>query len=120
MVCCRCSPTQKAEMVELVRAHTNAVCAAIGDGGNDVAMIQCANIGIGILGKEGQQASFAADVSLEEFRYIAPLLLWHGRLAYKNTAKLAQFIFHRGTIMALKSSPPPPPQWPNKILNSWL
>ena len=101
VVCCRCSPTQKAEMVELVKNHTGAICAAIGDGGNDVAMIQRASIGIGIEGLEGQQASFASDVSIKEFKNIAPLLLWHGRLAYKNTAKMTLFIFHRGAIMAL-------------------
>eukprot|EP01083_Nonionella_stella_P024971 68771_1 len=101
VICCRCSPTQKAEMVQLVQKHTSKVCAAIGDGGNDVAMIQKANVGIGILGKEGQQASLAADVSINKFEYISRLLLWHGRLSYKNTAKMAQFIMHRGAIIAL-------------------
>ena len=55
VICCRCSPTQKAKVVELVRNHTNKITAAIGDGGNDVSMIQTADVGIGIVGKEGKQ-----------------------------------------------------------------
>jgi phospholipid-translocating ATPase len=53
--------------------------AAIGDGGNDVSMIQAADIGIGIVGKEGKQASLAADFSVNQFSYISRLLIWHGR-----------------------------------------
>ena len=45
--------------------YTKKRCAAIGDGGNDVGMIQEADIGIGIVGKEGKQASLAADFSVK-------------------------------------------------------
>ena len=79
LVCCRCSPTQKAHVTELIKTRTNKRVAAIGDGGNDVSMIQAANIGIGIVGKEGQQASLAADVSVLQFKSLTRLLLWHGR-----------------------------------------
>lgn len=37
---------------------------AIGDGGNDVRMIQQADIGVGISGREGLQAARAADYSI--------------------------------------------------------
>ena len=50
-----------------------------GDGGNDVSMIQAADAGIGIVGKEGKQASLAADFSITQFSYVGRLLLWHGR-----------------------------------------
>ena len=50
-VCCRCSPEQKAQVVRLIQRHSNKTCAAIGDGGNDVSMIQAASAGIGIVGK---------------------------------------------------------------------
>merc|ERR1719367_2012875 len=40
VVCCRVSPIQKAEVVELVKEHTGAITLSIGDGANDVAMIQ--------------------------------------------------------------------------------
>lgn len=55
VVCCRCSPTQKATVVNLIQQHTGKRTAAIGDGGNDVSMIQAADVGIGIVGKEGKQ-----------------------------------------------------------------
>lgn len=79
VVCCRCSPTHKAHIVQLLRTHTKKPVAAIGDGGNDVSMIQAANVGIGIVGKEGKQASLAADFSVNEFNHISRLLVWHGR-----------------------------------------
>ncbi|KAF7457951.1 putative phospholipid-transporting ATPase IIB isoform X2 [Cryptosporidium felis] len=75
------------------------ICA-VGDGGNDVGMIQAADIGIGIVGKEGQQAANAADISIHEFADLRPLFLWHGRHAYQNSAKLAYFVIHRGLIIA--------------------
>ena len=92
VICCRCSPTQKAQVVELVQQHTLKCCAAVGDGGNDVAMIQKSNVGIGIVGKEGKQASLASDFSLNRFSDLTRLILWHGRIAYKNSAKLSQCI----------------------------
>lgn len=64
-MCCRCSPTQKSEVVRHIKNYTKRRTCAIGDGGNDVAMIQEANVGIGIVGKEGKQASLAADFSIE-------------------------------------------------------
>jgi phospholipid-translocating ATPase len=63
-------------------------------------MIQEANVGIGILGKEGHKASLAADFSITEFSAISRLLLWHGRNSYQRSARLAQFIIHRGLIIS--------------------
>ncbi|KAJ1614004.1 transmembrane domain-containing protein [Cryptosporidium canis] len=79
--------------------RTCRICA-VGDGGNDVGMIQAADIGIGIVGKEGQQAANAADISIYEFADLRPLFLFHGRHAYQNSAKLAYFVIHRGLIIA--------------------
>lgn len=100
VVCCRCSPTQKAEVVHLIQTHTKKRAAAVGDGGNDVSMIQTADVGIGIVGKEGQQASLAADFSIMQFSHIYRLILLHGRYSYKRSAALAQFIIHRGLIIS--------------------
>ena len=100
VIACRCTPTQKADLTLLIRSHTHARVLAIGDGGNDVSMIQAADIGIGIVGKEGRQASLAADFSLTHFHHITKLLVWHGRNSYKRSAKLAQFIIHRGLILS--------------------
>ena len=101
VVCCRCSPTQKTLIVRGMKTHTTMRTAAIGDGGNDVGMIQEAHLGIGIVGKEGKQASLAADFSILEFKTVKLLLLWHGRLSYKRSAVLSQFVIHRGLIIAI-------------------
>ncbi|KAL1933234.1 hypothetical protein VTP01DRAFT_7324 [Rhizomucor pusillus] len=101
VVCCRCSPTQKAEITRLIRQYTQKRVLCIGDGGNDVSMIQAANVGIGIVGKEGRQASLAADFSVTQFSHITKLMLWHGRNSYKRSAKLSQFVIHRGLIISV-------------------
>ncbi|EXJ62722.1 phospholipid-translocating ATPase [Cladophialophora yegresii CBS 114405] len=101
VIACRCSPTQKADVAQLIRQHTRKRVCCIGDGGNDVSMIQAADVGIGIVGKEGRQASLAADFSIEQFCYLTKLLVWHGRNSYKRSAKLAQFIIHRGLIISV-------------------
>ena len=100
VVCCRCSPTQKRLIVKNIKIYTNCRTAAVGDGGNDVAMIQEADVGIGIVGKEGLQASLASDYSIKEFKNLSILILWWGRIAYKNTSTMANFIVHRGLIIA--------------------
>ena len=101
LIACRCSPTQKADLATLIRAHTHKRVCCIGDGGNDVSMIQAADIGVGIVGKEGRQASLAADFSLTTFSHLTKLLVWHGRNSYNRSAKLAQFVIHRGLIISV-------------------
>ena len=73
----------------------------IGDGGNDVGMIQEAHLGNRIVGKEGKQVSLDADFSIMEFLAGKLLLLWHGRLSYKRSAFLSQFVIHRGLIISI-------------------
>ncbi|PCH43232.1 phospholipid-translocating P-type ATPase [Wolfiporia cocos MD-104 SS10] len=101
VVACRCSPTQKADVARLIRKHTKKRVCCIGDGGNDVSMIQAADVGVGIVGKEGKQASLAADFSVTQFSHLTKLLLWHGRNSYRRSAKLAQFVIHRGLIISV-------------------
>ncbi|KAL8661907.1 MAG: hypothetical protein Q9202_005189 [Teloschistes flavicans] len=101
VIACRCSPTQKADIAYLIRQFTKKRVACIGDGGNDVSMIQAADVGVGIVGKEGRQASLAADFSITSFHHLTKLLVWHGRNSYKRSAKLAQFIIHRGLIISV-------------------
>jgi len=101
VVACRCSPTQKADIAKLIKEFTKKRVCCIGDGGNDVSMIQAADVGVGIVGKEGRQASLAADFSIEQFCHLTKLLVWHGRNSYKRSAKLAQFVIHRGLIIAV-------------------
>ncbi|XP_067928556.1 probable phospholipid-transporting ATPase IIB [Watersipora subatra] len=99
VIVCRCSPTQKADIVHLIKRHTKRRICTIGDGGNDVSMIQAADTGVGIVGKEGKQASLAADFSINQFSYVGKLLIVHGRNSYKRSAALSQFVMHRGLII---------------------
>ncbi|PKY42453.1 phospholipid-translocating P-type ATPase [Rhizophagus irregularis] len=101
VVACRCSPTQKADITKLIKKFSNKRVCCIGDGGNDVSMIQAADVGVGIVGKEGKQASLAADFSVTQFSFLTKLLLWHGRNSYKRSAKLAQFVIHRILIISV-------------------
>ena len=105
VVVARCSPTQKAEVVEIMKRHAQETSkvrtAAIGDGGNDVSMILAAHVGLGIEGKEGRHASLAADYSLIKFSHCLRLITWHGRNSYKRSARLAQFVIHRGLIISM-------------------
>ncbi|VDK63473.1 unnamed protein product [Onchocerca ochengi] len=102
VVCCRCSPEQKAQLVNLLRKYRSPLrVAAIGDGGNDVSMIQAAHAGIGIDAHEGKQASLAADFSIPQFSHICRLLLVHGRYCYKRSCALSQFVMHRGLIISI-------------------
>uniref|UniRef100_A0A8C0UNV4 Phospholipid-transporting ATPase n=1 Tax=Cyanistes caeruleus TaxID=156563 RepID=A0A8C0UNV4_CYACU len=108
VVCCRCAPTQKAQIVRLLQERTGKLTCAVGDGGNDVSMIQEADCGVGVEGKEGKQASLAADFSITQFKHLGRLLMVHGRNSYKRSAALSQFVIHRSlcisTMQAVFSS----------------
>merc|ERR1712003_86373 len=83
-VCCRLAPQQKRSLVEMVRQkNVHHITLAIGDGANDVAMIQGAHVGIAVRGKEGNQAVQASDIAISQFRFIVPILMCHGRRAYR-------------------------------------
>lgn len=104
VIACRCTPQQKADVAVLIREITHKRVCCIGDGGNDVSMIQCADVGVGIVGKEGKQASLAADFSITQFCHLTTLLLWHGRNSYKRSAKLGQFVIHRGLLISVSQA----------------
>lgn len=102
VIACRVSPAQKAELVRLVRENIcHARTLAIGDGANDVSMIQEAHIGIGISGQEGMQAANSSDYSIAQFRFLNRLLLVHGRWNYIRMAKLILYIFYKNVVMNL-------------------
>lgn len=101
VVGCRYTPTQKAVVARRLKEATRKCVCCIGDGGNDVSMITEANVGVGIVGKEGNQASLAADFSINKFCHVADLLFWHGRNSYQRTAKIAHLIIHRGLILTV-------------------
>jgi len=101
VVCCRVSPLQKALIVKLMKEHTQEVCLSIGDGANDVGMIQEAHIGIGIFGKEGTQAARSSDYAIQEFRHLRRLLTVHGRYSYIRNSGLIQYSIYKNAAAFL-------------------
>ena len=108
VICCRVSPLQKAQVVRLVKRYSyersssksSAVMTlAIGDGANDVSMIQEADVGIGISGVEGMQAVMASDYAIAQFRYLSRLLLVHGHWCYYRIAEMILLFFYKNLIM---------------------
>ncbi|CAF0920378.1 unnamed protein product [Didymodactylos carnosus] len=101
VVCCRVTPLQKAQVVELVIENEKKITLAIGDGANDVSMIQKAHIGVGISGEEGRQAVLASDYSFGQFRYLERLLLVHGRWSYLRISKFLRYFFYKNFAFTL-------------------
>ena len=101
VLCCRVSPSQKAAVVKLVKNTLDVMTLAIGDGSNDVAMIQSADVGVGIAGEEGRQAVMCSDYAIGQFRYLARLLLVHGRWSYKRLAEMIPAFFYKNVIFTL-------------------
>ncbi|KAI9733775.1 MAG: hypothetical protein M1818_007189 [Claussenomyces sp. TS43310] len=99
VICCRVSPLQKALVVKLVKRHLKAILLAIGDGANDVSMIQAAHIGVGISGMEGLQAARSADVSIGQFRFLRKLLLVHGAWSYQRVSKVILYSFYKNIVL---------------------
>ncbi|CAL0331481.1 unnamed protein product [Lupinus luteus] len=101
VVCCRVSPLQKAQVTSLVRKGAQKITLSIGDGANDVSMIQAAHVGVGISGLEGMQAVMASDFAIAQFRYLADLLLVHGRWSYFRICKVVLYFFYKNLTFTL-------------------
>lgn len=101
VICCRCTPGQKALLAEMITTYSGKRSLGIGDGANDVPLIQQCAVGIGIAGKEGTQAANSADFVLNEFQGLKKLLFWHGRNSYIGSAQMCQFIMQRGITQTL-------------------
>ncbi|XP_026958839.1 LOW QUALITY PROTEIN: phospholipid-transporting ATPase VD [Sagmatias obliquidens] len=95
VVCCRATPLQKSEVVRLVRSHLRVMTLAIGDGANDVSMIQVADVGIGISGQEGMQAVMASDFAISQFKHLSKLLLVHGHWCYTRLSNMILYFFYK-------------------------
>ncbi|KAK1281312.1 Phospholipid-transporting ATPase 1 [Acorus gramineus] len=101
VLCCRVAPLQKAGIVALIKNRTDDMTLAIGDGANDVSMIQMADVGIGISGQEGRQAVMASDFAMGQFRFLVPLLLVHGHWNYQRMAYMILYNFYRNVVLVL-------------------
>lgn len=101
VLCCRVSPRQKAQVTLLVRKGLgqNRLCLAIGDGANDVGMIQSADVGVGISGVEGAQAAAAADYAISQFRFLEHLLLVHGHWCYRRVSLMMLYFFYKVSML---------------------
>ncbi|KAJ8479625.1 hypothetical protein OPV22_023352 [Ensete ventricosum] len=101
VICCRVSPKQKALVTRLVKEGTGKTTLAIGDGANDVGMIQEADVGVGISGVEGMQAVMASDFSISQFRFLERLLVVHGHWCYKRIAQMVCYFFYKNIAFGL-------------------
>ncbi|KAL8052778.1 hypothetical protein ABFX02_05G027200 [Erythranthe guttata] len=95
VICCRSSPKQKALVTRLVKEGTKKITLAIGDGANDVGMLQEADIGIGISGVEGMQAVMSSDIAIAQFRFLERLLLVHGHWCYRRISSMICYFFYK-------------------------
>ncbi|KAI5867564.1 phospholipid-translocating P-type ATPase [Durotheca rogersii] len=101
VLCCRVSPAQKAAVVAMVKHGLDVMTLSIGDGANDVAMIQEADVGVGIAGVEGRQAVMSADYAIGQFRFLQRLVLVHGRWSYRRMAEAIANFFYKNMIWTL-------------------
>ncbi|XP_023570818.1 phospholipid-transporting ATPase IB [Octodon degus] len=99
VLCCRLSPLQKAEIVDMVKKNVRAITLAIGDGANDVGMIQRAHVGVGISGNEGMQATNNSDYAIAQFSYLEKLLLVHGTWNYFRVTKCILYCFYKNVVL---------------------
>nr|XP_060490223.1 phospholipid-transporting ATPase IB-like [Panthera onca] len=99
VLCCRLSPLQKAEIVDVVKKHVGAITLAVGDGANDVGMIQMAHVGVGISGNEGMQATNNSDFAIAQFSYLEKLLLVHGAWNYFRVTKCILYCFYKNVVL---------------------
>uniref|UniRef100_A0AC11CPE5 Uncharacterized protein n=1 Tax=Ovis aries TaxID=9940 RepID=A0AC11CPE5_SHEEP len=99
VLCCRLSPLQKAEIVDVVKKQVKAITLAIGDGANDVGMIQTAHVGVGISGNEGMLATNNSDYAIAQFSYLEKLLLVHGAWNYFRVTKCILYCFYKNVVL---------------------
>ncbi|KAL0943638.1 p-type ATPase [Colletotrichum truncatum] len=102
VICCRASPSQKATLVKRIRRQVpHSLTLAIGDGANDIGMIQSSHVGIGISGREGLQAARISDYAIAQFRFLQRLLFVHGRWNYQRTGKYILATFWKEIVFFL-------------------
>ncbi|TRY82205.1 hypothetical protein DNTS_003391 [Danionella cerebrum] len=98
VICCRSTPLQKSQVVRLVRDSLKVMTLAIGDGANDVSMIQVADVGVGISGQEGMQAVMSSDFAISRFKFLRKLILVHGHWCYARLANMILYFFYKNVM----------------------
>lgn len=101
VLCCRATPLQKSLIVRSAKDSLKVLTLAVGDGANDVSMIQTADVGIGISGLEGRQAVMASDYAIARFRHLEKLLLVHGHWCYDRLSRTILYFFYKNAAFVL-------------------
>uniref|UniRef100_A0A8D3D1U9 Phospholipid-transporting ATPase n=1 Tax=Scophthalmus maximus TaxID=52904 RepID=A0A8D3D1U9_SCOMX len=101
VICCRSTPLQKSQVVRLIRDELGVMTLAVGDGANDVSMIQMADVGIGISGQEGMQAVMSSDFAVSRFKHLSKLLLVHGHWCYSRLANMILYFIYKNMFVNL-------------------
>lgn len=104
VLCCRATPLQKAYIVKIVKEILHKRTLAVGDGANDVSMIQTADVGVGISGQEGMQAIMASDYALSRFKFLERFLLVHGHWCYDRLARMVLYFFYKNAVSIMPFS----------------
>ena len=100
LVIYRATPSQKGQIARLLK-EMRYCCLGIGDGNNDVAMLKESNIGIGIMGKEGNQAGLNSDCSIYRFKHLRRLLIYYGNTTFIRFSKLTLNAFYKNLYFIL-------------------
>ena len=98
VICSRCAPIQKSQVVDFIKRQSKQMTLAIGDGGNDVNMLHTADIGVGIFGKEGSQAAYSSDYAFSQFKYLRKLLFTFGRYSAMRNSYFVNFFFFKNIL----------------------
>lgn len=101
VLACRSSPSQKALITRLLKEANDRIILSIGDGANDVPMLQMAHIGIGVIGSEGMQAVRASDYAVATFSHLGELMLVHGRDCYNRITLVILYSFFKNICLVL-------------------
>eukprot|EP00756_Hemistasia_phaeocysticola_P025325 Hpha_TRINITY_DN15999_c1_g7::TRINITY_DN15999_c1_g7_i1::g.71272::m.71272/K14802/DRS2, ATP8A; phospholipid-transporting ATPase len=100
-ILCRLTPEQKGKIVRVFQITTGQTALAIGDGANDVPMINESFVGVGIMGLEGSQAVLASDYAIPRFKHLKRLLFVHGRYSLYRNSLCILFSFYKNFVLAI-------------------
>ena len=101
VIICRATPKHKSLVVEKVKSLLKVQTLAIGDGANDVAMIQSAHVGIGIQGNEGSQAANNADFVIPKFYFLKKLMFVYGHWNYQRASDMLLYFIKKHSSFGL-------------------
>ena len=102
VICCRVSPKQKADVVRMIKLNDKSLLTmAVGDGNNDVSMINEAHVGVGLYGNEGLRAVQASDFAIPEFQKLWRLIFLHGRSRYDSISRFILYFFYKNVALTM-------------------